>query len=63
MCLNQINRPRESFGLKRNGCGDCTVCIPGEQNKNCKCYIPVAVVPFAMTVTEEGFSWHEFYEK
>lgn len=61
MCLNQLFRPKESFGLKKNGYGNCTICVSNEQNKNCKGYIPATIIQFAVNVNQEE-SWYEFYE-
>ena len=41
ICLHQFIRPKVKFKIK--GCGDCTTCIKDEDNKKCKCYVPINV--------------------
>jgi len=43
LCLRQFNRPTGRL-TGRPGIGDCTVCAPHEDNKNCVLYYPISVV-------------------
>jgi hypothetical protein len=41
MCLNQWIKPQYIF--KQEGVGNCKVCAPNEDNKNCSRYYPIRV--------------------
>lgn len=45
-CLNQLVRPKVKIPkwMRREGCGDCTICETHIDNLNCKCRIPVGFV-------------------
>ena len=50
MCLRQVFRPERPLGIK--GVGDCTVCVPDEDNKNCKMFFTITIGFY--TVSEKG---------
>lgn len=45
-CLNQLHRSKIRLynELRPAGCGDCSICTPSEDNKNCSHYIPVKLI-------------------
>jgi len=47
-CIHQLFRSKTKlpYYLRPQGCGDCTICMPSEDNKNCKCYAPVKLAIF-----------------
>jgi len=42
VCLNQLIRP-QGPNIKIDGVGDCKICLPHGDNKNCKEYYPVTL--------------------
>jgi len=46
-CLKQLFKPALYIkSIKVPGEGDCSVCLPSEDNKNCISYCPVSVEEF-----------------
>lgn len=45
-CINQLVRPKVKIPkwMRREGCGDCTICETHIDNLNCKCRIPVGLI-------------------
>lgn len=41
MCLHQFARPRMTMPME--GRGDCTICMPHDDNRQCKMYCPINV--------------------
>ena len=42
-CLHQLLRPTGNLGISVEGVGDCSKCLPDEDNANCKKYYPIAI--------------------
>lgn len=44
-CVHQINRPHPgiSMGMNEDGRGDCRICQPHPDNKNCSHFHPVKI--------------------
>jgi len=43
ICANHLHRPAVRVGMMIDGVGDCTVCIPDEDNIKCKNYVPITI--------------------
>lgn len=54
MCLHQFIRP--GMNIHRAGVGNCTVCVPSPENRDCLNYHPITVQFF--DVKEEDDEQH-----
>lgn len=53
-CINQLFRPAYVPPMVRpEGRGDCSICTPGPENKDCSCYTPVG------SMTVGGHYWEQ----
>lgn len=46
VCIHQFFRP--SSYIRVDGVGDCTICEPDDDNKNCKSYHPITISTLVM---------------
>lgn len=52
ICLRQWLRPPTETKIKVEGVGDCSTCVPHEDNKNCRLYCEITA-PQEFTVEEK----------
>jgi len=57
-CVHQLSRDKnKKIKIRNDGWGDCSVCLPDEQNKHCKGFVPVNI--FVFEVKGEVFNGEE----
>jgi len=45
ICVKHLNRMKEGY-IAIEGVGDCRICQPHPDNKNCKLYYPIKIQEF-----------------
>lgn len=50
-CFNQVFKP---FKATRDGIGDCSICTPSPENKNCSEFLPITIWSFEAIDAERG---------
>jgi hypothetical protein len=43
LCIQQVFRPKYVPKIKIEGVGDCSVCKPDKNNRNCRNYYPITI--------------------
>jgi hypothetical protein len=55
LCLRQWQRPSGPY-VRIEGVGNCDVCVPHEDNKNCRLYYPINITVYE--VEEKDYALH-----